>query len=223
MQVLLSPGPKGPPSPNRGILRPMDTGNSNAGSSYSRRGLSGFPTSRPVSVASTSSGRNVGALITQFTGNSNASSTSSVSMTFPDMSPPSPIKTHFTGMQRSASPVRRQFTGTSAGVSSRSVSPVKNQFTGNGGAGPLSPQFTGSGLPVTHARPMSVLGMSRSISPVKVHGTETMSPLVPQVTGGGLPVTRPRPKSVMGNRFAGTSHRGIELVRQMTGSSSGVI
>jgi len=68
---------------------------------------------------------------------------------------------------------------------------------------------------------------NRNISPVKTNWTgsstssvgserPTVAPLVQQTTGG-LFVTRPRPKSVLGSRGLGSSHRGIELVRQATG------
>lgn len=140
---------------------------------------------------------------------------------------------------RSVSPIRRQITGGSGYAASRAgANPVKShltggsvksQFTGGGGGGfpsvtPLVPQVTGGGLPITHAmRPHSVIG---NRGPVKTNWTgsstssanegPSVAPLVPQTTGG-LFVTRPRPKSVLGSRGLGSSHRGIELVRQATG------
>jgi hypothetical protein len=185
----------------------MNTGN---GTTYGRLNFAFPQTSRKNSDAS---GR-VDHLISHFTGSGESSSSAFDSVS------PSLVRTHFTG--RSVSPVRRQYTGTSTPFRGAvTSSPIKSHYTGSAfSAEGITPQITGSGLPVTH-RPMSVLGLSRSTSPVKNHttGGGAMSVLSPQVTGGGLPVTRPRPKSVMSIR-GGISHRGIELVRQMTGSES---
>lgn len=132
---------------------------------------------------------------------------------------------------RSASPVRRQITGGSGWAASRSVSPLKRQHTGGAflATAPLVPHMTGSGLPITRSvRSHSVHGAVRAngTSPIKPQSTgssasESISgnPLSPQTTGGGLLVNRPRPKSVLGSRGLGSSHRGIGLVRQMTGAS----
>lgn len=132
----------------------------------------------------------------------------------------------------STSPVKTQLTGTTSG----GWFPGSSSNNNNAGSmAPLVPQITGGGLPVTHAyatpRPHSVVGHARNggMAPLKSQwtGSSTSSltgggggPLSPQTTGGGLFVTRPRPKSVLGSRgMGGSSHRGIELVRQMTGGS----
>ena len=186
----------------------MNTGN---GTTYGRLNFAFPQSSRKNSDAT---GR-VDHLISHFTGSGETLST------FPSVDDDSPVKAHLTG--RSASPVRRQYTDSSTPFGGmRSSSPIKGHYTGSAFStgDMITPQLSGSGLPITH-RPMSVLGMSRNTSPVKSHGTGSgvVSPLVPQVTGGRLPITRPRPKSVMSIR-SGASHRGIELVRQMTGTDS---
>ncbi|KAF9518249.1 hypothetical protein BS47DRAFT_1389177 [Hydnum rufescens UP504] len=189
--TLLSPS-RDPSPVGRGILQPMNTGN---GTTYGRLNFAFPQTSRKNSDAS---GR-IDHLISHFTGSGETISSSS--SVFDSVSP-SLVRTHFTG--RSASPSDKE--------------PLHWEYflhhRGNYSSD------NGSGLPVTH-RPMSMLGLFRSTSPVKNHATGggAMSVLSPQVTGGGLPVTRPRPKSVMSIR-GGISHRGIELVRQMTGTES---
>lgn len=140
----------------------------------------------------------------------------------------------------STSPMKTQLTGTTNG----GWFPGSSNNNNNAGSGasfmaPLVPQMTGGGLPVTHAyatpRPHSVVGHARNVGMVPLKsqwtGSSTTSStggggggggglLSPQTTGGGLFVTRPRPKSVLGSRgMGGSSHRGIELVRQMTGGS----
>ncbi|KAF8327927.1 uncharacterized protein EI90DRAFT_3066356 [Cantharellus anzutake] len=187
-------------SPSRGALQPNDTGN-------------GGKISLTFSPTPTSGGR-VGTLVTQFTGGSTGplspSSTSS-SFAFPDVNDLAPLRTHFTGT-RSASPVRRQFTGTGSFVTSaiRTTAPLKMQSTGGN---ILSPQTTGG----VSRRPISVLGI-RSIAPLKTHATGEAgtSPLEPRTTSP----LKLRPKSVLGIRSSGISNRGIKLVQQMTGGNS---
>lgn len=198
----------------------MDTGNS----VYGRVNMNYTP-----APADDSANGVVGKLVTHFTGSS--SGPFSGGYTYPtngDYLSRSETPAPGGVRARSVSPVRRQITGGSGYMASRGASPIKSHLTGGGGfpsAAPLVPQVTGGGLPITHAmRPHSVIG-TRNISPVKTHwtGSSTTSnssvgaaaPIVPQTTGG-LFVTRPRPKSVLGTR-GGSTHRGIELVRQATG------
>ena len=176
----------------------------------------------PSPIDEAAAGSHVGRLVTQFTG---ASSTT-FSTTYPSGGD-SPSKS---SPSRSASPVRRHITGGSGWAASRSVSPVKSQYTGGGfpATAALVPQMTGGGLPITRAiRSHSVIGNARSnsTSPIKVQWTGSSASestsgnlLSPQTTGSGLFVNRPRPKSVLGSRSAlASSHREMKLVRQMTG------
>lgn len=201
----------------------MDTGNT----LYGRGNMS--------YTSSTSEDNGVSKILTQYTGTSSRGPFSAyASANESDSESAYPYQ-----RARSVSPVRRQITGGSGYAASRAgANPVrshltggsvKSQFTGGGGGGfpaaaPLVPQVTGGGLPITHAmRPHSVIG---NRSAVKTHWTGSstgsanegpgVAPLIPQTTGG-LFVTRPRPKSVLGSRGLGSSHRGIELVRQATG------
>lgn len=208
-------------------LVPTDTGTTSV---YGRVNMNFAPP--PIDDASSTSV--VGKLVTHFTGGRGPFSGDAGSNSGYVSGPESYSRS------RSASPVRRQITGGSGYLATRglSTSPIKTNITGgtsvSGGrdrefSTPLSPQMTGSGLPITHARPRSVIGMARDFSgssfssigsgPLKrdVTGSLGASTIAPQTTGGGLPVTRPRPrpKSVIGNR----SGRGIELVRQITGGS----
>lgn len=170
----------------------------------------------------------VGRITTQITGSS-AKSSGVFTSSSPASYEPTPGP-----RARSVSPIRRQITGGSGYLSSRGLSSsgVVAQMTGGNGIAPLVPQTTGGGLPVTHAfgtaRPHSVIGHARTVplNPQWTGSSTTSSTggpaqaLSPQTTGGGLFVTRPRPKSVLGTRSAlGGGHRGIELVRQMTGGS----
>lgn len=92
---------------------------------------------------------------------------------------PSPLKMHYTGMTRSASPVVRQYTGTSSG-------PIAEE------AEPLAIQFTGGGVPITRQltsasgsrRPRSALGMRSMGSKKSVDEGRGMF-LVRQLTGQG--------------------------------------
>jgi hypothetical protein len=163
-------------------------------------------------------GSHVGRLVSHFTGASSA--TFSAQTDDGDLPlKPSPAL--------SASHVRRQITGGSGWAVSRSTTPLKGQHTGSATAAVL-PQMTGGGLPITRAvRSHSVLGVGRpgGTGPIKAQWTGSSTsesasgnPLSPQATGGGLFVNRPRPKSVLGSRGGlGSSHRGMQLVRQMTG------
>lgn len=108
----------------------------------------------------------------------------------------SPLKQHYTGAagNRSASPLRPQYTG--AGL--RSTSPVRRQYTGaTTGAGgeapeaePIAIQYTGGGVPVTrtlstrHGRPKSALG-TRSFGSQKSIDEGRGMYLVRQMTGHG--------------------------------------
>jgi hypothetical protein len=169
-------------------------------------------------------GSHVGRLVTHFTGPGSSHYPSGG-----DSQPDSPSKP---SLSRSASPVRRQITGGSGWAASRRVGPMKSQLQGGGfpGTAALVPQLTGSGLPITRTvRSYSVLSGARanSTSPIKTQWTGSSTadsisgnPLSPNTTGGGLFVNRPRPKSVLGTRGglgSSSSHRGIGLVRQMTG------
>lgn len=216
-QNMLPDELRGSTSPTRaGPLVPTDTGSTSV---YGRVNMN----FAPPPLDDTSSVGAVGKLVTHFTGGGGPFGGYDSGS---DSRSTSPYKQ---SQSRSASPVRRQITGGSGYLSrGLSTSPVKANITGGSGFGgrdfsnPLSPQMTGSGLPVTHSmRPHSVVGMARnftggSTSPLKPNITGGFGGgITPQTTGGGLPVTRPRPKSVMSTR----SGRGMGLVRQITGGS----